>query len=57
MLNKVKFEVRDKRNQIRHHKRLADKVSAYKFKLRPVNGKDVTSIKKDLEYRKLEKQV
>jgi hypothetical protein len=32
-------------------------VSHYKFKLRPVNGKDVSSIEKELNLRKLEKQI
>jgi hypothetical protein len=32
-------------------------MSKYRFQLRPVNGKDISSMKRELEYRKLEKQV
>ena len=57
LLNKSKFEVKTKKNDIKTNKKTEGKLSVYKFKLRPINGKDISSIEKDLTYRKLEKQI
>lgn len=34
-----------------------DRLSDYKFALRPINGKDVSSIEKELDYRRLQKAI
>jgi len=52
-LNKSKFETKTKKNEINSSKKNLAKPSTYKFKLRPINGKDVSSIEKELTYRKL----
>lgn len=44
LLEKSKFEVKTKRNQIKNNKKVEGKLSDYKFKLRPVNGKDISTI-------------
>lgn len=57
LIDKMKFDVRQKRNQIKHDKKMAGRLSGYKFKLRPINGKDTTTIEKELTFRKLEKEI
>ena len=49
--------MRSKQNQIKLHKKTEGKLSDYKFKLRPVNGKDISTMEKELTFRKLEKQI
>lgn len=53
LTNKLNFEVKTKRNQIKHNKKIEGRLSGYKFKLRPINGKDTTTIEKELTFRKL----
>ena len=53
LLNKGKYQNKSRLNQIRRSKKTESKPSSYQFKLLPVNGKDVSTIEKELYYRKL----
>ena len=53
LLEKGKYEVKSKRNSIKTNKKVEGKLSGYKFKLRPVNGKDISTMEKELTFRKL----
>jgi hypothetical protein len=53
LLNKAKYENKNRLNQIKRNKKMESKPSSYQFKLLPVNAKDVTTIEKELYYRKL----
>lgn len=57
LLNRKQFEVKKKQKQIENNQKLDGGVSKYHFKLRPVNGKDISTMKKELQYKKLEKQI
>ena len=57
LLNKVKFELKSKQGHIKSSKKTEGRLSSYKFKLRPINGKDVSTIEKELTFRKLEKRI
>ena len=46
LLNKLKYEIKGKKNDIKKNKKVEGKLSGYKFKLRPINGKDTTTIEK-----------
>ena len=53
LLSKIKFDHRFKSNQIRQYKKGSNRPSRYKFALHPINGKDVSTIQKELSYIKL----
>lgn len=48
LLNRKQFEVKKKQKQIENNQKLDGGVSKYHFKLRPVNGKDISTMKKEL---------
>ena len=57
LLSKIKFDHRLKNKQIRQNRKGGNHPSKYKFALHPINGKDVSTIQKELSYRKLEKMI
>ena len=48
LLNKIKYEGKTKAKSIKRDKRSDGSISGYKFMLRPINGKDISSIEKEL---------
>ena len=46
LLEKYKFDLKTKSKEIKKDKKYQGKPSTYKHKLRPINGKDVTTIEK-----------
>ena len=52
LLSKIKFDRKQKKKDLRLNVKAAKK-SNYKFALRPVNGKDITTIERELSNRKL----
>lgn len=57
LLKRLKFEVKGKKEHIRKDKKIEGKLSDYKFMLYPINGKDISSIEKELHFKRLERQV
>lgn len=53
LLKKSSFEVKQKINNINKDKKSEGRLSNYKFVLHPINGKDVSTIQKELTFRKL----
>ena len=44
LLNKIKFDVKTKKNMINKNKKNEGRLSGYKFVLHPINGKDISTI-------------
>lgn len=57
LLNKLQFEIKSQQHDLKSSKRDEGKLSKYKFKLRPINGKDISSMQRELAFKKLEKTV
>lgn len=53
LLKKSVFEVKQRLNNINKYKKSEERLSNYKFVLYPINGKDVSTIQKELTFRKL----
>lgn len=53
LLKKSAFEVKQRLNNINKDKKSEGRLSSYKFVLHPINGKDVSTIQKELTFRKL----
>jgi hypothetical protein len=53
----MSFEMKLKRNHIKVDKKSSGRLSNYKFMLYPINGKDISSMERELSFRKLEKTI
>lgn len=53
LLKKSAFQVKQRINNINKDKKSEGRLSNYKFVLHPINGKDVSTIQKELTFRKL----
>lgn len=57
LLKRSAFDAKLRQYHIRNNKKAAGGLSSYKFMLRPINGKDVSTIEKELSFRRLEKLI
>jgi len=44
LLNKLKFDIKGKKHDMKKYMKNENKQSKYKFMLHPINGKDITTI-------------